>query len=74
VRDPITIEASASLLELQELTRQNHISGVPVLQNGDLVGIVTSRDVRFETRLTAKVSELMTPKAPCCTNTGSNGY
>jgi len=62
VRDPITIEASASLLELQELTRQNHISGVPVLQNGDLVGIVTSRDVRFETRLTAKVSELMTPK------------
>jgi len=62
VRDPITIEASASLLELQELTRQNHISGVPVLQNGELVGIVTSRDIRFETRLTAKVSELMTPK------------
>jgi len=62
VRDPITIEASASLLELQELTRQNHISGVPVLQNGELVGIVTSRDIRFETRLNAKVSELMTPK------------
>jgi len=62
VRDPITIEASASLFELQELTRQNHISGVPVLQNGELVGIVTSRDIRFETRLTAKVSELMTPK------------
>jgi len=62
VRDPITIEADASLFELLELTRQNHISGVPVLQNGDLVGIITSRDVRFETRLTAKVSELMTPK------------
>jgi len=62
VRDPITIEAGASLLELLELTRQNHISGVPVLENGDLVGIVTSRDIRFETRLTAKVSELMTPR------------
>jgi len=62
VRDPITIGADANLLELQELTRQNHISGVPVLQDGNLVGIVTSRDIRFETRLNARVSELMTPR------------
>ncbi len=62
VKDPITIDADASVRDLFELTRQNNISGVPVLSQGDLVGIVTSRDVRFETRLDAKVRELMTPK------------
>lgn len=40
----------------------HNISGVPVLHDGDLVGIVTSRDVRFETRLDATVREVMTPK------------
>lgn len=48
--------------DLFDLTRLNNISGVPVLANGDLVGIVTSRDVRFETRLDAKVRDVMTPK------------
>jgi len=62
VKDPITIDADATVRDLFELTRQNNISGVPVLSQGDLVGIVTSRDVRFETRLDAKVRELMTPK------------
>ncbi len=62
VKDPITIEADATVRDLFELTRQNNISGVPVLSNGDLVGIVTSRDVRFETRLDALVREVMTPK------------
>ncbi|MFB4368817.1 MULTISPECIES: IMP dehydrogenase [unclassified Pseudomonas] len=62
VKDPITIEADATVRDLFELTRQNNISGVPVLSNGDLVGIVTSRDVRFETRLDATVREVMTPK------------
>ncbi len=62
VKDPITIDADVTLRDLFELTRQNNISGVPVLSQGDLVGIVTSRDVRFETRLDAKVRELMTPK------------
>ncbi|WP_312391928.1 IMP dehydrogenase, partial [Pseudomonas sp.] len=62
VKDPITIEADATVRDLFDLTRLNNISGVPVLANGDLVGIVTSRDVRFETRLDAKVRDVMTPK------------
>ncbi len=62
VKDPITIEADATVRDLFELTRQNNISGVPVLHDGDLVGIVTSRDVRFESRLDAKVRDVMTPK------------
>src|SRR6267142_1314304 len=48
VKDPITIEADATVRDLFELTRMHNISGVPVLHDGDLVGIVTSRDVRFE--------------------------
>lgn len=55
VKDPICIDADASVRDLLELTRQNNISGVPVLSKGDLVGIVTSRDVRFENRLDAQV-------------------
>jgi len=62
VKDPITIEADATVRDLFDLTRLNNISGVPVLENGDLVGIVTSRDVRFESRLDARVREVMTPK------------
>ena len=62
VKDPITIEADATVRDLFELTRQHNISGVPVLSNGDLVGIVTSRDVRFENRLDALVRDVMTPK------------
>lgn len=62
VKDPITIESGATIRELIALTRKNNISGVPVLQNGDLVGIVTGRDVRFETNLDASVSSIMTPK------------
>src|SRR5690606_5613575 len=62
VKDPITIEASAPISELIEIRRQHNISGVPVLDRGELVGIVTSRDVRFETRMDAPVSSLMTPK------------
>lgn len=62
VRDPITIEASATIRELLALTEKNKISGVPVLQDGDLVGIVTGRDVRFESNLDAKIASIMTPK------------
>lgn len=62
VRDPITIDANATIRELVALTKQNNISGVPVLENGDLVGIVTGRDVRFETNTDAKVASIMTPK------------
>lgn len=62
VKDPITIESSASIHELIELTKQNNISGVPVLEDGNLVGIVTGRDVRFETNLEASVASIMTGK------------
>jgi IMP dehydrogenase len=62
VRDPITINANASVRELVALTKQNNISGVPVLEDGNLVGIVTGRDVRFEKNLDALVSSIMTPK------------
>lgn len=62
VKDPICIDADATIRDLLALTRQNNISGVPVLKNGVLVGIVTRRDVRFETNLDAKVWEVMTPK------------
>ncbi|MFO7703702.1 MAG: IMP dehydrogenase [Halopseudomonas sp.] len=62
VKDPITIDADATVGELVELTRVNNISGVPVVSGGDLVGIVTARDIRFETRMNAKVREVMTGK------------
>ncbi len=62
VKDPITIDASAPISRLFEIREQHNISGVPVLDKGDLVGIVTSRDVRFETQMDAPVSSIMTPK------------
>ena len=62
VKDPITIEASAPIKRLFEIREEHNISGVPVLDKGDLVGIVTSRDVRFETNMNGTVSTIMTPK------------
>lgn len=62
VKDPITIEASATINDLLTVTRNHKISGVPVIQNGHLVGIVTGRDVRFESNLSATVASIMTPK------------
>jgi len=62
IKDPITVSPSTTIGELLDLTRKNKISGVPVIDNGDLVGIVTNRDIRFETRYSAPVTEVMTPK------------
>ncbi|MCV6626471.1 MAG: IMP dehydrogenase [Cellvibrionaceae bacterium] len=62
VRDPITIESSATIRELVALTVENKFSGFPVLENGELVGIVTARDVRFEPNLDQTVADIMTPK------------
>ena len=62
VKDPITIESTASIAQLIELTRANGISGVPVMESGDLVGIVTRRDIRFETDTEQPVSAIMTKK------------
>ncbi len=62
VKDPITIEADAKISDLVALTKRHNISGVPVLKDGALVGIVTSRDVRFEKSSNSPVSSIMTPK------------
>ena len=62
VKDPITIESGATIRDLIALTRKHNISGVPVMDKGDLVGIVTGRDVRFESNLDALVSSIMTPR------------
>lgn len=62
VKDPITIDANAPISQLFELRRRHKISGVPVLKDGDLVGIVTSRDVRFQEQMDVPVSSIMTPK------------
>ncbi len=62
IKEPITVSSDATVREVMELTRAKNISGVPVVDGDDLVGIVTSRDLRFETRLDEKVSSVMTPK------------
>lgn len=62
VKDPITIQQDATLAQLIELTTANGISGVPVLAGEDLVGIVTRRDMRFETEMDKPVASLMTPR------------
>lgn len=62
IRDPVTIAPDRTVAELRALTREHDISGVPVVRGADLVGIVTARDVRFETRPNARVHEVMTPK------------
>jgi IMP dehydrogenase len=62
VTDPITINPEASIREVLELTKSKNISGLPVVKGENLVGIVTHRDLRFETKLDAPVSSVMTPK------------
>jgi len=62
VKDPITISGDATIRELVALTQEHNISGVPVVENGELLGIVTRRDVRFENDLDATVATVMTPK------------
>lgn len=62
VKDPITVGPDTTVGALLELTRANRISGVPVVVGNDLVGIVTSRDLRFETKFDQPVSAIMTPK------------
>ena len=62
VRKPITVSPDMSIHEVIELTRAMGISGVPVVDGNETVGIVTGRDLRFETRLDAPVSEVMTPQ------------
>lgn len=62
IKEPITVAPNVSIREVIELTRARNISGVPVVEGENLVGIVTSRDMRFETRFGNPVSSIMTPK------------
>ncbi|MFO8163223.1 MAG: IMP dehydrogenase [Thermodesulfobacteriota bacterium] len=58
--DPITIDPDQKILEVLNITKKYKISGVPVVQKGNLVGIITNRDLRFETNLDKKVKDVMT--------------
>ena len=58
--DPITVSPDKPLSEALDLMQRYRISGVPVTQNGKLVGILTNRDLRFETKLDLKISQVMT--------------
>ena len=62
LRDPITIEPELTVRQVIALTQQHKISGLPVVKNGKVVGIVTNRDLRFETKLDQPVSNVMTPR------------
>ncbi|MCO4757446.1 MAG: IMP dehydrogenase [Oceanospirillaceae bacterium] len=62
VNDPVTCSSDMTVGELHKLAAQMGFSGFPVIDNGELVGLVTSRDMRFENHLDATVASIMTPK------------
>lgn len=62
VKDPLTVSPDTTIQKVLDLTRHYKISGLPVVDGEDLVGIVTSRDMRFETRLSDPIRNIMTKK------------
>lgn len=60
ITDPITLEPHQPLSEALAVMKRFHISGIPITENGKLVGILTNRDMRFETNVARPISELMT--------------
>jgi IMP dehydrogenase len=62
LRDPITIAPDTRVRDVMALSQQHGVSGFPVVEGRTVVGIVTNRDLRFETRLDAPVREIMTPR------------
>ena len=62
VKDPITISSEMKVGEVMKLTQQHRISGLPVVDGSKVVGIVTNRDLRFETNLEQPVKKIMTPR------------
>lgn len=62
VNDPITIQSHMTVRDVLELTELHKISGLPVVDNGKIVGIVTNRDLRFETNLDQPITNIMTPR------------
>jgi IMP dehydrogenase len=62
LKDPVTIPPTFTVGDVLALTRQMGISGLPVVDEGRVIGIVTHRDIRFENRLNLPVTEIMTPR------------
>ncbi len=62
LKDPITVPPSMTVHDVLALTRQHRFSGLPVVENGKVVGIVTNRDLRFESNLDQPVKNIMTPR------------
>lgn len=62
VKDPITVTQDMTVREVLELTQRHKISGLPVVNGTKVIGIVTNRDLRFETNLDLTVKNIMTPK------------
>jgi IMP dehydrogenase len=67
IKDPVTAEPNLPISALLDLIRQHHFSGVPVVQGKQLMGIVTSRDIRFVTDVNQPIANVMTPKAKLVT-------
>jgi IMP dehydrogenase len=63
VNDPVTIQPHMTVRDVIELTHKHKISGLPVVDGNKIVGIVTNRDLRFETNLDQAISNIMTPRA-----------
>lgn len=62
VNDPITIQPNMTVRDVLALTKQHRISGLPVVDGSKVIGIVTNRDLRFETNLDQTVRQIMTPQ------------
>lgn len=62
VNDPITVNPDMTVDEVIQITKKHKISGLPVIESGKIVGIVTNRDLRFEENLTQPVKNVMTPR------------
>lgn len=62
IAEPVTVKITDTVADVLEVTQQNRVSSAPVMDGDDLVGIVTSRDLRFVTDLTKSVTQIMTPK------------
>ncbi|MDI3380616.1 IMP dehydrogenase [Xenophilus aerolatus] len=67
LRDPVVITPQHTVLQVLQLSEELGISGFPVIDGGKVVGIVTGRDLRFETRYDVPVTEIMTPRAKLIT-------
>ena len=74
VCNPITVRPDVTINELLKIQKQYKISGVPVVLKGDLLGIITNRDVRFEENRNKRVVDLMTPKNQLITITEKADY